>query len=713
MNMRLAFIIEFYTFIPSTYRMYRFSLILIMLTCSLTVSAETGYLAWLRYKPVENTELASDYRRFCSNIYIYGKSEILNSSVNELTIGISDMLGIKPLISEKIIEPGIILSTVDKVPGRIYKFTSDQKKALSNDGFIILNTGNYLIITAKNDAGILYGTFHLLRLMQLNQSLADLVITDNPRIKLRLLNHWDNPGKLPLGVPSVERGYAGESIFKWEQLPEIDDRYEDYSRILSSVGINGTVVNNVNTSKNRLEGWKLLTPEYLPKLKSLASVFRKYGIKLYISVSFFSPVLIAELQSADPLNEDVQRWWKNKVSEIFSEIPDFGGFLVKADSEGEPGPMKYGRNHADGANLLANALKPFGGILFWRAFVYAKDKNLSPDRAFQAYQVFKPLDGSFADNALVQIKNGPIDFQVREPVSPLFGAMPQTNQMLELQITQEYTGHAKHVCYLVSQWKEILSFDTYASGTNSTVASIVDGSLFKYKLSGIAGVSNIGSDLNWTGHPLAQANLYGFGRLAWDHTLTTAQITSEWIGQTFGNEQKVISVIGDILMTSWKTYEDYTSPLGTGLMCNGGSTGDEGHFTPAPSKRTDYHMADHQGAGYDRTLTTGSGFTGQYYKPVSEMYDDPAKCPEEYLLFFHHLPYNYVLKSGKTILSHIYDTHNDGVEQVNRYLKEWESLEGLVDNDLYKDVYVRLRQQVNYAAEWRDSINLYFKKLSN
>jgi alpha-glucuronidase len=421
--------------------------------------------------------------------------------------------------------------------------------------------------------------------------------------------------------------------------------------------------------------------------------------------------MISGISDADPANSRVRLWWSDKVKEIYSEIPDFGGFLVKADSEGEPGPMKYGRTHAEGANLIASALEPFGGLLIWRAFVYGQ-KDLSPDRASQAYQIFKPLDGKFSANAVVQIKNGPIDFQVREPVSPLFGAMPFTNQIIELQITQEYTGHDKHVCYLVPQWKEILDFETHARGPGSTVANIISGSVFGNKYSGIAGVSNIGADPNWTGHLLAQANFYGFGRLAWNPALETEQITDEWIKLTFGNGEKVYSVVKEILLTSLKTYEDYTSPLGVGLMCNGGNTGHQGHFSPAPSSRVTYHRADRSGVGYDRTMKTGSGFTAQYNEPVRSMYESIETCPDELLLFFHHVPYSHRLRSGRTVIQHIIDTHTGGVEMVRKYYERWKTLDGLIDSERYMHVLERLRDQIGYAEVWRDSVNNYFLKLS-
>lgn len=684
---------------------------LFLFACFPNAFSESGNEAWLRYAPVENLVTLKEYQSLTRRVFIFGDSEILTSALGELNYGIKGMTGTVPATAGKIRAGNIIIGKTTDIPGNILRIPEDQLSKLTQEGYLIIRKGKRIVITGKSDAGLLYGVFRLLRLMQMGESLADLNILENPTTRLRLLNHWDNPGKVPAGIPSVERGYAGESIFKWDELPHLNRRYTDYARMLASVGINGTVINNVNTAKNGLEGWKLLTPEYLPKLKALASEFRNYGVKLYISVNFFSPVMISGINDADPANSMVRKWWSDKVAEIYSEIPDFGGFLVKADSEGEPGPMKYGRSHADGANMIASALEPFGGLLIWRAFVYG-NKELNPDRASQAFQIFKPLDGNFAGNAIVQIKNGPIDFQVREPVSPLFGAMPLTNQIIELQITQEYTGHDKHVCYLVPQWKEILDFDTYAEGPGSTVAKIVDGTLFGYKYSGIVGVSNIGDEANWTGHLLAQANFYGFGRLAWNPALETEKITDEWIRLTFGNGQKVYSVVKEILLTSLKTYEDYTSPLGVGLMCNGGNTGHQGHFTPAPSSRVNYHKADKSGVGYDRTMITGSGFTGQFFEPVRSMYESLEKCPDELLLFFHHIPYTHILKSGKTVIRHIYDAHNEGVEQVRGYYENWKTLDGLMDEDRYQHVLNRLKDQIKYAEQWRDSINSYFLKLS-
>jgi len=680
--------------------------LLVLLLCSCRrpdLPNEDGYEMWLSYRPITNKAAFSEYKQFCGFISVLEQDDIINAAKSELERGISGMLGLKPRVSSSVEKNSIVIGKYDPKLS-IHKEVSVAD--LNDEGFIIKNNGGNIIITGKSERGILYGVFHFLRLLQLNTSLANLNVKENPAIKLRLLNHWDNPSEDPQ-KSSAGAGYAGHSIFKWYDLPNIDPRYIDYARMLASIGINGTVINDVNTAKNGLDGWRLLTPEYLPKMKALAGVLREYGIKLYISVNFFSPSLISNMKNSDPLNPAVRKWWQNKVAEIYSEIPDFGGFLVKADSEGEPGPMKYGRDQADGANMLANALAPYGGIVMWRAFVYGHKQT---DRARQAYDIFKPLDGKFVPNALVQIKNGPIDFQVREPVSPLFGAMPNTGQILELQIMQEYTGHNKHVCYLVPQWKEILNFDTHARGEGSTVASIIDGSLFDYQYSGIAGVSNIGDARNWTGHILAQANTYGFGRLAWNPNLSSEDIAKEWISQTFGLHPRVQQVISDILLTSWKAYEDYTSPLGVGMMCNRG--GESKHFFPDPANRTAYHKADHNGVGYDRTMANGSGFTGKYFEPVRSLYENLETCPEELLLFFHHVKYTQKLHSGKTVIQHIYDSHYDGVERVKNYEKKWRSLQGLIDNERFDHVLKKLVDQISYAEQWRDSINGYFYEVS-
>ena len=516
-----------------------------------------------------------------------------------------------------------------------------------------------------------------------------------------MLNHWDNFDG------SIER-YAGRSIF-YNRNELVDDlgRIQDYARLLASLGINSIAINNVNV--HYLE--TTFIEERLDLVKTLADIFRPYGIKLFLSINYASPMQLAGLETADPLDPDVQQWWIDQTAKVYEQIPDLGGFLVKADSENRPGPFTYGRNHADGANMLGRALKPFGGILIWRCFVYdcQQDwRDYETDRARAAYDHFYPLDGEFDDNVILQIKNGPMDFQVREPVSPLFGKLERTNQILELQITQEYTGQQRHLCYLVPQWKEILEFDTFAKGPGSTVDKILAGAIFEQSHSGITAVVNVGRDGNWTGHTLAQANLYGYGRLAWDPSLSAEQITDEWVVATFGHNEKVKHTVSKMLLRSWEIYENYTTPLGIGWMCNPGH-----HYGPSVdgyeySKWGTYHRADHQAIGVDRSVKNGTGFAGQYHRENAELYESIKTCPEELLLFFHRVRYDYRLKSGKTLIQHIYDTHFAGVEQVKEMVESWKTLQGLVDEHVYNHVLGRLHGQLEHAKEWRDVINSYF-----
>jgi len=668
--------------------------------------AENGYKFWLRYEPIEDTIRLNEYIYLCKNIVVIENDEISKTAENELSLALSSMLGFHPALSDKIENSeSVILTTLDNLRNTISKDFLLSVEINHPEGFFIgtvaIDNTPHIVIAGKTNKAILYGVFNFLRLLQTNQPIGDLHIINEPANNLRMVNHWDNPSG------TIERGYAGRSIFHWGELPATDRRYEDYARMLASMGINGTVLNNVNTAKNNLTGWKLLTTPYIKKMKSLASLLRSYGVKVYLSVSFFSPIIIDKLSSADPLNPEVIKWWNEKVTEIYSEIPDFGGFLIKADSEGEPGPMKYGRTQADGANMLAGALKPHGGVLIWRTFVYG---HHDMDRAMQAYSIFKPDDGEFVDNVILQIKNGPIDFQVREPVSPLFGAMPKTNQMMEFQITQEYTGHSTHLCYLVPQWKNILNFDTWVDGEGSTIAKIISGQLFNQEFTGITGVINIGSDSNWTGHHLAQANTYGFGRLAWNPGLSAEKVTEEWVRMTFSNDEFVVNVISNILLNSWYTYEDYTSPLGVGMLSN--KKGDVTHFYPAPEVRENVHHADKFGVGFDRTSSSGSGFTKQYSDHVYKQYENLSTCPDELLLFFHHVPYEYQLTSGKTVIQHIYDSHFNGVDQVKSMKNDWQSLKGKIDNERFEHVLKKFDEQIVQACIWRDKINKYFFELS-
>lgn len=561
-------------------------------------------------------------------------------------------------------------------------------------------------IVGRTDRGLLYGVFCLLRLLKLREDLTDLYLVDNPTNPLRMLNHWDN---LDGGV---ERGYAGRSIlYEQNRLTDNLGRVRDYARLLASIGINGVVINNVNVHQ---EETRLITSR-LHMVETLAKILRDYGIKVFLSINFASPLSLNDLDTADPCDPQVVEWWQTKVANIYSKIPDFGGFLVKADSENRPGPFAYGRSHAEGANMLASALQPFGGLLIWRCFVYdcQQDwRDYETDRARAAYDNFMPLDGEFHDNVILQIKNGPMDFQVREPVSPVIGGLQATNQMMELQITQEYTGQQRHLCYLVPQWKEILDFDTYARGQGSYVKRIIDGSIFGQENVGITAVVNVGRDPNWTGHTLAQANLYGYGRLAWNPDLSAEEITDEWVRLTFGHDPMVIETVSKMLLASWQTYENYTSPLGIGWMINPGH-----HYGPNVdgyeySRWGTYHRADYQALGVDRSVKSGTGFAGQYYPENALLFETPESCPEELVLFFHRLPYTYELKSGKTLIQHIYDNHFAGVEEAKGFLKMWESIEAKIDAERYNDVRERLKEQIEHAKEWRDVVNTYFYRKS-
>ncbi|KNY28028.1 alpha-glucuronidase family glycosyl hydrolase [Pseudobacteroides cellulosolvens] len=668
----------------------------------------SSYSCWLRYKRFKDTDLAQKYLKWCSNIAAFEDTSVIQSALSEVNIGINGMLGVKPIISGSIDKPSFIfIGTLEKLKAVDISIDVNDENDIGDEGFLIksVKTGDkdYIIVTGKTDKGVLYGTFSLLRLISTNTELDGIKRLENPSNPLRIINHWDNIDG------SVERGYAGKSIFYANnKITGNLKRIRDYGRLLASIGINGIAINNVNVHKMET---RLIREDFLPYVARIANVFREYGIKTYLSINFAAPIEIGDLNTADPFDADVKIWWKKKAEEIYSYIPDFGGFLVKADSEFRPGPFTYNRNHADGANMLAEALVPYGGIVIWRCFVYncLQDwRDRKTDRAKAAYDHFMPLDGMFLDNVILQIKNGPMDFQVREPVSPLFGGLKKTNTILELQVTQEYTGQQKHLCYLVPMWKEILDFDTYAIGKGSNVKKIVNGKPFNNKYGGIAAVGNVGDDMNWTGFQLAQSNLYGFGRLCWNPDLSKEEITDEWIKLTYSTDKAVVDTISKMLLNSWRIYENYTSPLGIGWMVNPNH-----HYGPNVDgyeydKWGTYHRADCKGIGVDRTVKNGTGYTKQYHKENAEMYENLETCPEELLLFFHHVPYIYKLKSGETIIQHIYNTHFKGVEQAINLKEQWKSIKEMVDFDIYQHVIERLEGQIEHAKEWRDVINSYF-----
>lgn len=589
-------------------------------------------------------------------------------------------------------------------------------KAISNDGFRITADG----IQANTDLGILYGVYELLRRQQTGEPVVSMV--SNPSYEVRTLNHWDNPDG------TIERGYAGYSIF-WrkgdDSLTVTDaDRllWKEYARASASVGINGAVLNNVNASP------LILTVDYLARVKAIADVLRPYGIKVYLSVKFSSPSQIGGLKTSDPLDPQVIKWWQDKIKEIYAAIPDFGGFLVKASSEGQPGPQDYGRTHADGANMMADALKPFGGIIMWRAFVYSPNDQ---DRAKQAYTEFMPLDGQFHDNIIIQAKNGPVDFQPREPFSPLFGSMKKTPVMAELQITQEYLGQSVHLVFLAPMWEECLKSETYQEGPGSTVARCTDGSIYQQKHTGIAGVANIGLDKNWCGHPFAQANWYAFGRLAWDNTLTSDKIADEWIKLTFSQtpagqavstlyttewSEQFLEPVKEMMLQSREAAVNYMMPLGFHHLFAAND-----HYGPGPwwaprGVRHDwtppyYHKADTGGVGFDRTAS-GSNAVSQYHEPLGSQFNDLATCPDRYLLWFHRLPWDYVMRSGHTLWDEICFYYDKGVQQVRDFQKTWDRAEPYVDKERFALVQRKLRSQCANAQVWKDACLLYFQQFS-
>jgi len=671
----------------------------------LPINAENGYNLWLRYYQINDLKYIENYKKSVAEVYIIGQTPIINSAKEELEKGIKGIIGNEIKYTSNFKNNSLIIGCYELLPNEIKNDIKNINiSSLSEEGYLIKvvsSRNNYIIITANTDRGILYGVFSYLRLIQMEQSIEKLEIIDVPKLKFRLLNHWDNLNR------TVERGYAGCSIWDWQRLPDyIDQRYIDYARANASIGINGAVLTNVNANAI------VLTRQYLEKVAALANVFRKYGIKVYLTARFSAPKELGFLDTADPLNEDVQKWWNEKAKEIYTLIPDFGGFLVKANSEGQPGPQEYERTHADGANMLAKAIKPYGGIVMWRAFVY--DHNVPDDRAKQAYNEFVPLDGKFEDNVLIQVKNGPIDFQPREPFHPLFGAMPNTPLMMEFQITQEYLGFSTHLVFLGKLYEEVLQSDTYSKGKGSFVAKVIDGSLHNYNNTGMAGVSNIGSDINWTGHLFGQANWYAFGRLAWNPYLSSEKIADEWIRLTFNNNKTLIDIIKNIMLISHETTVNYMTPLGLHHIM-----GWSNHYGPAPwidKGRPDwtsvyYHRANEKGLGFDRS-STGSNSVNQYFPPLNELFNNIETCPEKYLLWFHHVNWDYKLKSGNTLWNELCYKYQEGCDSVNKMIESWQKVKGLIDEERYNHVLMLLKIQYKEAIWWKNSCLSYFQSFS-
>ena len=679
--------------------------ICLILLSFLKATANDGYELWLQYNVVENNQLLKEYQSSIGNLNAIGNSETIKIATKELQLGLTGLLGAEFKLKKT--EKQLVFGSESYLDKKIVKLLKKDFENINDEGFIIkkikLNKIEHIVITGKTDIGVLYGVFAFLRTLQTNKSITNINIIDSPKLQHRVLNHWDNLDR------TVERGYSGFSIWDWHKLPEyIDQRYIDYARANASIGINGTVLTNVNA--NAL----ILTPQYLEKVETLANLFRPYGLKVYLTARFSAPIEIGGLKTADPLDPEVQQWWKEKAKEIYNRIPDFGGFLVKANSEGQPGPQNYERDHVDGANMMADAVAPYGGIIMWRAFVYSEHDT--SDRAKQAYSEFVPYDGKFRENVMVQVKNGAIDFQPREPFHPMFGAMPKTPLMMEFQITQEYLGQGTHLVYLPKLYKEVLEADTYVNGKGSTVAKVIDGSLHNTKTTGMAGVANIGNDRNWTGHHFLQANWYGYGRLAWNPYLSSELIADEWIRCTFSNKPEFVEPIKEMLLKSHETVVNYMTPLGLHHIMATGH-----HYGPGPwvsnLSRPEwnpvyYHKADSLGIGFNRTKT-GSNATSQYAPEVASMYDNVETTPESDLLWFHHLPWNYKLKNGNTLWEGIALKYQQGVNEVEEMITVWDKMKNHVDEQRYNEVKMSLNIQLKEAKWWRDSCLLYFQQFSN
>ena len=640
------------------------------------------------------------------NVRALGHEPAEKTAVKEIVNGVERLFGSAPSSGGDETSDVIVVGTVEEF--RLAYPALNVPSRLSPEAFWIAEKDSpgkrLLVVAGGGDHGVIYGAFALVREIATTGWEPKTTITEAPAMPIRWTDEWDNANG------TVERGYGGPSIF-FEGGHVRDDlgAVSEYARLLASVGINGCNVNNVNGAA------PFLTPEMLQGLKRIADAMRPWGVRLAISVDIASPQKIGGLKTFDPLDPVVQAWWAAKVDEIYAEIPDFAGFTVKADSEGQAGPASYGRNPADAANLLAHALAPHGGVVLYRAFVYNNHldyNDLKADRARAAYDIFHPLDGKFAANVIVQIKYGPIDFQAREPVSPLFAGLEKTNSAMELQITQEYMGQQRHLVYLAPMWKQILDFDLRAENHATPVKEIIAGKSFNRPLGGMIGVSCVGRD-GWLGSPLAMANLYAFGRLAWDPNLSAEQIADEWTRQTFIQDPHLIATVTKMLMQSWPTYVDYTGPLGTQTLTN--ITGS--HYGPniEASERNgwgQWHRDDAQGIGMDRSVATGTGFAGQYPPEVAKMHESPATTPDNLLLFFHHVPYTYKLHSGETVIQYFYDSHYHGADEAARLVDEWATLKSKVDPALFEDVRARLEYQAGHAIVWRDAIVQYFLKES-
>lgn len=662
--------------------------------------AEDGYKLWLRYAPPG--PIVSRYRRIVRSVRVDGTSATCTIVRRELQTGLASILdGSVPLGDSELTDGAVVVGTpTSSVLVRDLNWAGDLA-AVGAEGFVIrsvrIGSKPVTVIAANTDLGALYGGFHFLRLLQTARPIDALNIAERPALQLRLVNHWDNPNG------TIERGYAGRSLWQWEELPEkLSPRYTDYARACASVGLNGAVINNVNASA------QILSAEWLRKVAALAAVWRPYGVRMYLSANFAAPQRLGGLPTADPLDQRVMDWWKAKADEIYALIPDFGGFLVKANSEGQPGPKTYNRSHAEGANVLADALAPHGGVVIWRAFVY--DEDVDPDRLKRAYLEFTKLDGQFRPNVAIQVKNGALDFQPREPFHPLFGALKATPIIAEIQPTQEYLGQAKHLVFLGSQWEEFLQSDTHARGAGSTVAKVLAGKVQPQRITGMASVVNPGMDANWCGHHFSQSNWYACGRVSWHPELAAAQIADEWTRMTFSNDKQVVAIIRKMMLSSHETFVSYTMPLGLHHLIGGD------HYAPMPwnnrAPREDwtatyYHRASEDGIGFDRTRR-GNRAVEQYFPPVSDLFDDVTRCPEKFLLWFHRCSWEHRMKSGRTLWHELCAKYQQGAREAAVLQETWQSLAGKVDARRHREVSERLAIQVADAAKWRDEILKYF-----
>lgn len=684
-------------------RFLAFLLLLVSMMLPAGARAETGYDLWLRYQPVER-EWRQRYGAAAAYAVAPGRGPTIDAALDELRRGLEGMLGQAPVRRDTVTgDGGIVLGTA-KSP--LIAALGLPLAGLGPEGYLIrsatINGKRVTVIAANQDVGVLYGVFRFLKLIQTRQPIDALDLADAPRLKVRVLNHWDNLDR------HVERGYAGQSIWDWQKLPgHKDPRYTDYARANASIGINGTVLTNVNANAD------VLRPEWLEKVKALADVFRPYRIKVYLTARFSAPIEIGGLKTADPLDPEVAAWWKAKTDEIYRVIPDFGGFLVKANSEGQPGPADYKRTHAEGANMFADALAPHGGVLMWRAFVYAAENP--DDRHKQAYTEFQPLDGKFRDNVLVQVKNGAIDFQPREPFHPLFGAMPRTPLMMEFQITKEYLGFATHLAYLGTMWEEALQADTFRPHKGWTVARVLTTPVEAGAATGMAGVANIGSDFNWSGSQFDQANWYAFGRFAWDPDARAEPIARDWAAMTWGNDPAVTGPIVNMMMGSREAVVDYMTPLGLAhLMATGH------HYGPGPwiadLARPEwnpvyYHKADARGIGFDRSAR-GTDAVGQYAPEVAAQFGNPKRVPEKFLLWFHHLPWDYRTRSGRNLWDELVVRYDRGVDVVKAMQASWDTLKPKIDRRRWEEVRDFLAIQQEEAVWWRDASIAYFQSVS-